>query len=230
MAFVLPQPPRKGRARPEPGTRLSRESIVDAALAIVDAGGLDALSMRSVAQALRTGPASLYAHVADKDELLALLIERVAGGHDLPDPDPEHWQEQLKGMVRSLHHGLLAHRDLARAALGTIPLGEGALRFRDRMIAVMRAGRLPDRVVAYGCDLLPLYAVATACEQAAHADEEGARFVEAVRAYVAALPGDRFPHLLAVGAPALGGAEDGERFEFGLDVLVSGLAAYGPRT
>ena len=108
-------------------------------MAIVDAGGLDALSMRSVAQALGTGPASLYAHIADKDELLTLLIERVAGELELPEPDPEHWQEQLKAMVRATHYGLLAHRDLARAGLANIPLGEGALRFSDRMIEVMRS-------------------------------------------------------------------------------------------
>ena len=154
MVFVsspLPDPPRRGRAaraaRSE-RTPLSRERIVDAAMAIVDTGGLDALSMRSVAQALGTGPASLYAHIADKDELLALLIERVAGELELPEPDPERWQEQLKAMVRATHYGLLAHRDLARARLANIPLGEGALRFSDRMIEIMRSGGLPDQVVA----------------------------------------------------------------------------------
>lgn len=197
-------------------------------MAILDAGGLDALSMRAVAQALGTGPASLYAHIADKDELLALLIERVAGELALPEPDAERWQEQLKAMVRATHYGLLAHRDLARAALSSIPLGEDALRFRDRMIEIMRSGGLPDRVVAYGCDLLPLYAVATAYEHALHterlATEEGERYLAEVGEYLAALPADRFPNIVALAGPA-----DGEHFEFGLDVLVAGLAAYGRR-
>jgi AcrR family transcriptional regulator len=188
-------------------------------MGVVDGRGLDALSMRAVADALGTGPASLYAHVADKDELLALLVERIVGALELPDPDPEHWQEQLKAMVRAFHSGLLSHRDLARAALAEIPLGEGGLRFSERLIEVLRLGGLPDQVVAYGCDLLTLYAVATACEEAARDDG----YVAEVRAYLGALPDDRFPHLAALGG--LLGAE--ERFEFGLDVLVTGLAAYG---
>ena len=65
----------------------------------------------------------------------------------------------------------------------------------------------PDRVVAYGCDLLSLYAVSTAVEQVLY---EGGFRVE-VGAYLAALPADRFPNLVA-----LAGAGEGERFEFGL--------------
>jgi AcrR family transcriptional regulator len=231
MAFVsspLPEPPRRGR-RPAPAReparpRLSRERIVDAALRIVDAGGLDAVSMRSVADALGTGPASLYAHVSGKDELLSLLIERLAGEMHLPEPDPERWQEQVKELVREMHAVLLAHRDLARASMGTIPLGEAALRVTDRTIELLELGGLPKRVVAYAVDLLPRYAVAAAVEQSL-ADEH---YLEEVEAYYAALPPDRFPHLAAL-AHELGQGDAGERFEFGLDVLVAGLAAYGRR-
>src|SRR3954451_8147897 len=101
MAFVsseLPEPPRRRSrvARPERAREpLSRERIVDATFRIVDAGGLDAVSMRSVADALGTGPASLYAHVSGKEELLSLLIERLAGEMRLPEPDADRWQEQI---------------------------------------------------------------------------------------------------------------------------------------
>jgi AcrR family transcriptional regulator len=235
MVFVssaLPEPPRRGRqARAEPARDpLNRDRIVDAALHLVDAGGLDAVSMRSVAEALGTGPASLYAHVAGKDELLSLMIERLAGEMHLPEPDPERWQEQIKELVREMHAVLLAHRDLARVSLGNIPLGESALRVSDRMIEILSLGGLPKQVIAYAADLLPLYAVATAYEQALFNErtstEDGARYFEEVDAYFAALPPDRFPHMAAL-APELGQGDAGERFEFGLDVLVTGLAAYG---
>jgi AcrR family transcriptional regulator len=184
FVFTPPRPQRRTRSAEVP--KLSRERIVAAAMRILDARGLDALSMRAVAGSLGTGPASLYAHVADKDELLELLVERVVAGLELPDPDAEHWQEQAKQAIRGLHYGLLAHRDLARACAGGIPLGDGAARFRDRLTEILRLGGLPDPVVAHGAELLPLYAVATSFE-------------------------------------------DGERFEFGLDVLVAGLAGYGRR-
>ena len=238
MVFVssaLPEPPRRGRrpSRPEPARQpLDRDRIVDAALRILDAGGLDAVSMRGVAEALGTGPASLYAHVSGKDELLSLLIERLAGEMHLPEPDPERWQEQLKELVREMHSVLLAHRDLARASMGAIALGEGALRVTDRMIELLELGGLPKQVVAHAVDLLPLYAVATAFEQSLANErattEDGARYLEEVDAYLAALPPDRFPHLAAL-APELAEGDAGERFEFGLDVLVAGLAAYGRR-
>ena len=237
MVFVSsPLPPRPGRRSKItelPREPLSRERIVDAAMAIVDAGGLEALSMRSVAQALGTGPASLYAHVANKEELLELLIERVAGTFELPEPDPERWQEQVKEMVRAVHYGLLAHRDLARASLANIPLGEGALRFSERMIEILKLGGLPDQVVAYGIDLLPLYAVATAYEQSLNAGrmttEEGERYIAELQQYFASLPADRFPNIVSLAGPLTAGGMEGERFEFGLDVLVAGLAAYGRR-
>ena len=197
---------------------------MDATLRRVDAGGLDAVSMRSVAEALGTGPASLYAHVAGKEELLSLVIERLAGEVHLPEPDPERWQEQIKELVREMHAVLLAHRDLARVSLGTLPLGEAALQLTDRMIEILTLGGLPKQVIAYAVDLLPLYAAATAYEQSLSATEDGERYRDEVAAYLAALPPDRFPHLAA-----LGHGDPGERFEFGLDVLVAGLAAYSSR-
>ena len=241
MVFVssgLPEPPRRGRsrdrgARSEPAREpLTRDRIVDATFKLVDAGGLDAVSMRSVADALGTGPASLYAHVSGKEELLSLLIERLAGEMRLPEPDPERWQEQIKELAREMHSVLLAHRDVARVSIGNIPLGEAALRVSDRMIEILMAGGLPRQVVAHAADLIPLYVVATAYEQSLFKErtstEEGARYFEEVDAYFAALPPDRFPHMAAL-APELAKGSAGARFEFGLDVLVAGLAAYGRR-
>src|SRR5690242_18417426 len=176
MTFVssgLPEPPRRGRgraraARSTPAREpLSRERIVDATFRIVDAGGLDAVSMRSVADALGTGPASLYAHVSGKDELLSLLIDRLAGEMRLPEPDPEpdRWQVLIKEVAREMHSVLLAHRDVARVSIGNIPLGEAALHVSERMIEILTAGGLPRQVIAHAVDLIPLYVVATAYEQ-----------------------------------------------------------------
>jgi hypothetical protein len=99
------------------------------------------------------------------------------------------------------------------------------------MIAVLRSGGLPDQVVAYASDLLPLYAVATAYEQSLFAQkmttEEGERYIREVGEYFASLPPDRFPNLVALAGPLVDDSQD--RFEFGLDVIVAGLAAYARR-
>src|SRR5436190_16391630 len=103
MLFVssaeLPDPPwAKRRAKPE-RKRLSRDAIVDTAFAVLDKHGYGGFNMRRVADALGTGPASLYAHVTGKEELLDLMIDRMAAAIEVPDPDPERWQEQVKAVV-----------------------------------------------------------------------------------------------------------------------------------
>jgi AcrR family transcriptional regulator len=226
---------RPGPARLRPRTRtLSRQAIVTAALKIVDEEGLDAMTMRRVAQALDTGAASLYAHVANKDELVELVIDQVIGEVDFPiEPDPARWREQLKRGVRAIRAAFAAHNDLARASFARIPVGENALRGSESMITLLRAGGLPDQVIAYACDLLPLYATAVAYEESVFAGRgvgpaEVARFVSDLRDYFAALPPERFPNVVALAGPLTAGGESDERFEFGLEVLVRGLAAMAP--
>lgn len=188
--------------------------------------------MRTVAHSLGTGAASLYAHVAGKEELLELVIEQVIG--EIPfggEPDPERWQEQVKETLRAMRAVFSRHRDLARASFARIPLGENALRGSEWMIRVLRAGGLPDQVIAFACDLLPLYAMAVAYEESlyqteANTPEQVGAYLDQMRTYFSSLPRDRFPHVVALaGALTAGDREGGERFEFGLEVLVRGLAA-----
>ena len=86
--------PRSRRDRPAKPA-LSRDAIVDAALAIVREEGIDALSMRRVAQALDTGPASLYVYVANRDALWELLFDAALATVATEPTDPERWREQL---------------------------------------------------------------------------------------------------------------------------------------
>lgn len=210
---------------------LSREAIATAALEIVDREGLDALTMRTVAHSLGTGAASLYAHVGSKEELLELVIDRVIAEVRVPgEPDPERWQEQLKEGARAIRAAFSRHRDLARASFARIPLGENALRSSEWMIAVMRAGGLPNRVIAYACDLLPLYVMAVCYEESLYGSEsisteEIAKFASDMRDYFASLPPERFPNLVSLAGPLTAGAGGDERFEFGLEALVRGFAA-----
>jgi AcrR family transcriptional regulator len=229
----VPRLPSRGAQakRREPRERaLTREAIAAATLEIIDTEGLDAVTMRRVAKALGTGAASLYAHVAGKEELIELVVERVIGEVPIPDqPDQERWQEQVKDGLRVMRAAIAAHGDLARAIFARIPLGENALAGSEWMIRTLKAGGLPDQVIAYACDLLPLYVTAVAYEQSLYAresvsPEQLSEFVADMRRYLEALPRERFPNVVALAAQLTAGDHD-ERFEFGLDVLVRGLAA-----
>jgi AcrR family transcriptional regulator len=213
--------------RPFPAERkrgLSREAIVDTAMRVLDAEGLDAVTMRRVAQELGTGPASLYAHVANKEDLFALLIDRAVGEIEIPAGDGD-WQEQVKQFARAMREMFVRHRDLARANMGVVPTGPNALRASDRMLGVLRGAGLPDQVCAWALDLLSLYCTAIAVEDGMVDNPwESEEYHEQVHETFTSLPPDQYPNLAAL-AQALVTGDERDRFEFGLDVLVSGLAA-----
>jgi len=209
---------------------LTSERIVDAALEIMARDGYEAVTMRSIAHELGTGPASLYAHIDGKAELDALLVDRVAREVHIPDPDPQHWQQQIVQVGRDLRAAMLRHPGVARAVIGYVPTGPEAMTTSERMLAILIAGGVVEQVAAWACDLLPLYVTAVAFEDSVghHGlDLSGPAvdaFVAELRGYFQSLPVDRFPNVVNHAVALTTG--DGEvRFEFGLQVLVAGIAA-----
>jgi AcrR family transcriptional regulator len=220
------------RKAPTARRSLSREVIVAAALRILRAEGIDALSMRRVAAELDTGAASLYAHVAHKDELLELLLDEVAGEIPLPEPDPERWQDQIRGIWTAAHAVLARNRDIARVAIGRIPLGPKALRVTEVSMAVLRAGGVPPRAVAWAVDVVGLYVAANAVEGAEYvvqqrAGRDPAEYLSQVQDHFAALPAERYPVIAALRGEMTSGSGD-ERFSFGLDMIIRGLESLVP--
>ena len=102
--------------------------------------GYDAVSMRSLAKALDTGPASLYQHVANRDELDQLVIDRIASQLHIPEADPDSWVDQLKDVFREMRDLYRAHPGAARAAMAQIPTREGTLRAAEGIMALCLAG------------------------------------------------------------------------------------------
>jgi AcrR family transcriptional regulator len=201
---------------------LSREAIVDAALRVLERHGLDGLSMRRVAQELDTGAASLYWHVASKDQLINVLLDRVIGEIPLPDPDPQRWQQQLRDFARDGRAAFRRHRDLARASMGRVPIGPNLLNAVEWQLHLLHAAGVPARHAAWFGDLFALYVTAHAFEDTLGTDTD--QDAALMGQYMASLPADRFPHLMASADQLMAGDPD-ERFEFGLDLLLAGLEA-----
>jgi TetR/AcrR family tetracycline transcriptional repressor len=229
----VPDPPWQAAPRARPARApLSQDAIVHAALRVLDRDGSAGLSMRRVADELGTGPASLYWHVANKDALVNLIIDRVAGEVPLPEPDPDHWQEQLREWLLGVRRVFERHPGVAALTLGRVPTGPNVLRWAEWTLALLRGAGIPDRIAAFAGDLLGLYLGATGYEAAmppmTSATGEPLSVEESVatiRGYFASLPADQFPNVVATVDELVGGGPE-ERFGLGLDVILRGLASY----
>jgi TetR/AcrR family transcriptional regulator, tetracycline repressor protein len=227
----IPSPPWAPARRSEAVRReqpLTREAIVETALAVLDRDGLDALSMRSVAAELKTGAAALYRHVANKDELLDLVFDHVIGEFEVPDPEPQRWAEQVKEVARAVRAGILRHRDIVRISMGRYPMGPNGLRLAERLLAIFRAGGLPDRTATVASHLMFVVINGFSLEDAGPVGGPGASPDEVnamITDYIASLPPERFPNLVAV-APVFMLDDLDARFDLLLDLFVDGLARH----
>jgi AcrR family transcriptional regulator len=227
--------PREIRAR----TPISLERIVDVALAIVDAEGTEGVTMRRVAGELGTGPASLYAYVDSRDELLLRVHERVIEEVEFPDFVGLGWEEGMRQFALRGHDVYRRHADIALLSFADIPTTAPALAGSEDMLAAMLAGGVPIRVAAWALDRLSLYIAADAYEgwlmqrrfggsTPEESEALGRAYFDQVGTFFASLPKDRFPTMTAHLTELMEG--DGEeRFRFGVDMFIAGIASQVPR-
>jgi AcrR family transcriptional regulator len=207
---------------------LSRDAIVDAAIEILDADGVDALTIRRLGQELGTGAASLYWHIAGKDELCELVYDRIMGEIELAEPDPERWEDQLKDLARQAYRAMLSHNDAVRLSIGRPPAGPNTLRIVEWMLTVMRGAGIADQPAARFGNILGRYLDASVLEASTSTragDDATGDAARMMRAYWAGLPADEFPNLKALADTAFVDEPDA-LFDFGLDLLMRGLAVY----
>lgn len=223
----VPKRPRGRRRDP-----LTREAIVAAAIKVLDAEGLDGFSMRRVAQQLDTGAASLYWHVGSKDGLLDLVFDEWIGEQieAIPEPNPERWQEQFKDVARGMRATVHRHRGVVEVSIGRIPMGPNALRFSERIMAILRAGGLPDELAVQGFLLMTSLVNGFTMDETGFAEEAvetappADQAAQIVSGYLGSLPRQQFPNLIEL-AGHFANTDQDARFELLLDLFVGGLAA-----
>ena len=215
-------------AKPPRKAPITVDRIVDTALAIIEAEGFDALTMRRVAVDLETGPASLYAHVHNKAELDDLVIGRLCRHVELPTPDAAGWQEQMMHVCRQLRDQFLRYPGVSRAALAAAPNSVDTMRINEGMLAILLAAGVPPRSAAWTIDAAYLYVSAYCLESSLRREPGTAADARALTtqqlvARLRMLPADRFPNTVAH-AQELASGEGHERFDFTLGVLFRGVA------
>ena len=228
---------RQGRKKPDPfqgfarwaeaepaSPQVTRDGVVRRALEVLDEDGFDGLTMRRLAEKLGIKAASLYNHVKDKDELLALMANAICA--EIPDLDHTRpWREQAERMALQVRTVLMAHRDGARVLAATPPVGPHRLRLIEQLLhALVGAGLSRARVVD-AAFVMNSYVVGFVLDETAGypADSASAkRMREEGRRWFKSLPRQQYPTLVAF-ADELVDAPADRRFKLGLRALLDGL-------
>ena len=205
-----------------PKAKFTRAQLQEAALALVDEQGLSALSMRTLAGALGTGPMTLYNYVKDRDELDALVVEAVLAEVKAPrshGADKENWQADVRAIVEATWRTVRRHPNVIPLLLTRRTLHDTTLRWAEGLLeALARSGRRDTEL------LVAFRTVSGFVMGLAQAQLSGPTADNADVARAEALPADRYPRLIEIAKAARGLGPDRE-FRAGLDIVMAGLAA-----
>lgn len=221
MSFVPYREARKARRRP-----LDKQRIAAAALDLLDEVGLEALTMRRLAERLGVKAASLYRHVRDKDELLVLLADEISGTIPLANPEGP-WKERLAEIGRNFRRGAAAHRDAARLLAGTAPFGPRRLRHIEVALSVLRSAGLSPQHAARVAYHLNNFVTEFAADEAryteaARASGSRAKMLATAKRHFRSLPAGEFPTIVEL-ADHLTEDDPEGLFQLGLDVWIQGI-------
>lgn len=202
-----------------------REDIVAAALAIVDGDGLDALSLRALAQRLGSGTATLYRHFEGRSELLAEVADRVLGEVrvDADVAAAANWEDASRELARTLFDVLGRHRNAAPLLAQRIPLGPNAMALRERALALLLGRGFSPELAVGAYTTISRHVLGFAMQLGESTASERDREAADVSAQIHELDARRFPATAAVADLMPVPVE--KEFEFGLDLIIEGLAA-----
>lgn len=219
-----PEAEREVSARRSPGRpRVPLDRIVATALRIVDEEGADALSMRTLAQRLDSGTATLYRHFANRADLIAHVVDRLFGEAEFNAEElaAMDWRQACHTVARTMFETLSRHRNVAPLLVEHLPIGPNAMAQREFSIAILLDNGFPPRLAALAYATLARYVLGFAVQldgpdSPRRLDDArlSARFRDLDRAL--------FPATVAV-ADSLPVALADE-FAFGLELIVSGLS------
>ena len=204
--------------------RLSRERVVDAALAIADNDGLGALTIRSLATELGVKPMSVYYHVAGKDDILAALVDVVFGEIELPVPGRD-WRPEMERRADSARAVLARHRWAIGLLESRPDPGPANLRHHDTVLATLRAAGFSPELTAHAYALIDSYVYGFALQEASLPFEGRESVGDVAGPIMERMASGEYPHLaqMATTYYLQPGYDFGDEFRFGLDLILDGL-------
>jgi AcrR family transcriptional regulator len=208
------------RRRPGPEPRFTREQLARRALAIMDAHGREALTMRRLADELGMGTMALYRYFPTKNDLVDAAIEVAAPEVKLPELGAAPWKEQLADLARALFQAGLRHPSVARARFDRPLQSRSAMRVTDRAIALLLEAGLSKRDAVAAFKALLVHTLGAAASAASEARPEVRRRASERHA---AVPAEELPAMAAVASELTAALGGDQAFEFGLAALLDGI-------
>ena len=206
--------------------QLTRERVVEEALAVIAQDGVEALTMRGLAARLGVVPGAVYRHVRNKQQLQDLVLDGVLAEVDVHLDLSLVWTEQLKLLAHRLRQVLEAHPGVAGILKTRDPLGPHSLVLAEAFLGPLQTAGFGNREAGLAFFLLVDYTIGFAVSSPPTSVNEQRVRDPATRTqlhqFFRSLPPDRFPALVALGEHVWVDNRD-ERFTAGLDVLVDGL-------
>ena len=213
--------------QPERGTRtpLSRERVLRTAVDLADQVGIEALTIRKLATALDVKPMTIYHHVEHKEAILDGMVDLVFAEIEAP-PAGGDWRTAMRRRARSARAVLAAHPWAAPLMESRTSPGSATLAHHDAVLGCLRGAGFSLPLTAHAYALLDSFIYGFALQEANLPFDDGDGAADLAEHILEPFPADRFPHLaeLAAGHVVQPGYDFGDSFDFGLELLLDGLA------
>jgi AcrR family transcriptional regulator len=214
----------KKRARSEPTPRgaLSTQRVLEAAVALADEIGIEALSMRKLGDVLGVEAMSLYRHVANRDAILDGIVDIVAGEFEVPSVGG-HWKASMRKRAISAHQALVRHPWATMLIVSRANVGPAMLRYVDATIGCLVEAGFSYPAADHAWNAIDSYVYGFTLQKL-NFPFEPQEYAQAAASFLPMIPADKFPHLNGLSRQVIDGKHDGlNDIEFGLDLILEGL-------
>ena len=203
---------------------LTRERVLQAAIKLADQGGIEALSMRKLGQELGVEAMAVYYHFANKAEVVDGLVDLVFSEIEPPSAGGD-WKAAMRQRAISLRDVLLRHRWAIGLMESRLRPGPASLGHHDAVLGSLRAAGFSIEMAAHAYSLLDSYIYGFALTMLNLPFEDSEEVAEVARSMLEPFPAEEYPNLVAIIEHAMQpGYDFGDEFEYGLDLILDGLA------
>ena len=211
--------------QPEPRIPLSRERVLRAAIALADEGGIESLSMRKLGQELGVEAMSLYHHVANKDDLLDGIVDAVTSEIEVPS-DETDWKEAIRRTAISSHDLFLRHRWACSLLMRRARVSPDRMRWMEAVLRTFRKAGFSADMTHHAYHAIDSHITGFTLWQVSMPFETKEELVGMAEGFLRQIPADEYPYVIEHAEQHIApSSPDGKtEFEFGLDLIIDGLA------